>query len=251
MFIGPDNPAVPHTPDAIPGTERPPKPQAAVSAETSAAEPALPVGSGLASGPPVAPLEAPPEAVPAPDDAGAGEVHWLEAEGRGRAGLELAAPDVPPFSAAGEEAEPEDVGAGAGAAVPDGEPVGDGAGGVTEGAVGVGVGVAVAVAVAVAVGEGDGDRIGDSVGAGVSDGSGSAVSPAAAQASRSATPETLALSPVVAEVPLSGPTGRSGVRALDAGTPADMTSTAPSATAAVPRRRPPWKPVSVRKLSDF
>lgn len=247
MFIGPDNPAEPHIPDAIPGTERPPKPPAAVSAETSAAEPALPDGSGTAAGAPVAPLEAPPEAVPAPDDAGAEEVHWLEAEGRGRAGPEPAAPDVPPCSAAGEEAVPE----GAGAAVPDGEPVGDGAGGVTEGAVGVGVGVAVAVAVAVAVGEGDGDRIGDSVGAGVSDGSGSAVSAAAAQASRSATPETLALSPVVAEVPLSGTTGRSGVRALDAGTPADMTSTAPSAAAAVPRRRPPWKPVSVRKLSDF
>jgi hypothetical protein len=251
MFIGPDNPAEPHTPDAIPGTERPPKPQAAVSAETSAAEPALPDGAGPAAGPTVPPLEAAPEAAPGPDDAGAGEVHWLEAEGRGRAWPEPAVPDVLPVSAAGEEAEPE--GAGAGAAVPDGEPVGDGAGGVTEGAVGVGLGVevAVAVAVAVGVGEGDGDCNGDSVGAGVSDGSGSAVSAAAAQASRSATPETLALSPVVAEVPLSGPTGRSGVRALDAGTPADMTSTAPSAAAAVPRRRPPWKPVSVRKLSDF
>ncbi|MFJ5698213.1 hypothetical protein [Arthrobacter sp. NPDC093139] len=39
--------------------------------------------------------------------------------------------------------------------------------------------------------------------------------------------------------------------ALDAGTPADKTSTAPSATAAVPRRSPPWLPVSVRKFSDF
>jgi hypothetical protein len=72
MFIGPDNPAEPHTPDAIPGTERPPNPPAAVSAETSAAEPALPDGSGPAAGAPVAPPEAPPEAVPAPDDAGAG-----------------------------------------------------------------------------------------------------------------------------------------------------------------------------------
>ena len=39
--------------------------------------------------------------------------------------------------------------------------------------------------------------------------------------------------------------------ALDAGTPAERTSTAPSAAAAVPRRRPPWKPVSVRVSSDF
>ena len=39
--------------------------------------------------------------------------------------------------------------------------------------------------------------------------------------------------------------------ALDAGTPADRTSTAPSAAALVPRRRPPWKPVRVRKDLDF
>jgi len=39
--------------------------------------------------------------------------------------------------------------------------------------------------------------------------------------------------------------------ALDAGTPAERTSTAPSAAAAVPRRRPPWKPASVRVSSDF
>ncbi|KRE50286.1 hypothetical protein ASG92_08250 [Arthrobacter sp. Soil736] len=238
MFVGPFNPAEPHTPDAIPGTERPPKPDAADSAERSATEPVLPVGSGPAAG---------PLAAAAGDDAGAGAVHWLALVGRGLAGPEPAACDVPACSAAGEGAEPE--GAGAGAEVPDGETVGDGAGAVTEGAVGVGVGVAVAVGVA----DGDGDdvRKGDSVGAGVSDGSGSAVSAAVAQAPRSATPETPALSPVVAEVPLSGSAGRAGVRALDAGTPADMTSTAPSAAAAVPRRRPPWKPVSVRKLSDF
>lgn len=257
MFIGPDNCDEPHTPDAMPGTERPPNPGAADSAERSATEPVPPDGSVAAAGPPVAPLT-----VPAPD-AGAGTADWLAPEGRGWAWPEPAARAVPPCSAAGEVAEPE--GAGAGAEVPEGETVGDGetvgggAGTVIDGAGSVGAGsegtgtagVGVAVAVADGDGDGDGDRNGDSVGAGASDGSGAAVSAAAAQDPRSATPEAPAVRPVAAEVPLSGSAGRSGVRALDAGTPADMTSTAPSAAAAVPRRRPPWKPVSVRKLSDF
>jgi hypothetical protein len=242
MFIGPDNCDEPHMPDAMPGTERPPNPGAADSAERSVTERVPPDGPGPAAGPPVAPL-----ATVAPD-AGAGTADWLAPEGRGWAWPEPAARAVPPCSAAGEGADEEGAGAGAGAEVPEGETVGDGETvGVTEGAGGVGV----VVAVAVGDGEGDGVRNGDGVGAGASDGSGSAVSAAAAQSPRSATPETLVLSRVVAELPLPGSAGRSGVRALDAGTPADMTSTAPSAAAAVPRRRPPWKPVSVRKLSDF
>jgi len=78
---------------------------------------------------------------------------------------------------------------------------------------------------------------------------------AAAQAWRPAA-STVASSPVPAvapdcsESPSSSDAGSSEA-ALDAGTPADKTSTAPNAAAAVPRRRPPWKPVSERKPSDF
>jgi hypothetical protein len=77
---------------------------------------------------------------------------------------------------------------------------------------------------------------------------------AAAQALRPAA-STVASSPVpvpdFSESPSSPEAGISVVAALDAGTPADRTSTAPNAAAAVPRRSPPWKPVSERKPSDF
>ena len=151
------------------------------------------------------------------------------------------------------------VGSVDGAASP---PVGDGEGvpdggmspsdGDGAGDVGVGEGEAGSV-----VGEGDGagwvrypGRVGLPVpGSGESEGSGFGPRTTDATASSKGTPASTEVVAAAPSVVVSG----AGTRdtALDAGTPADRTSTAPSAAAAVPRRRPPWKPVSVRVSSDF
>lgn len=142
---------------------------------------------------------------------------------------------------------------GDGEGLPDGGRVpwdGDGAGDV--GVVGDGEGDAGSV-----VGAGDGvgwvrypGRVGLPVpGSGESEGSGFGPRTTDATASSKGTPATTEVVAPVPSVVVSG----AGTRdtALDAGTPAERTSTAPSAAAAVPRRRPPWKPVSVRVSSDF
>jgi len=115
--------------------------------------------------------------------------------------------------------------------------------------VGVGDGEAQSGSV-VGVGEGDGwVRWPGGVGSPVSEGPGLGARTTDAQASSNGPPAWT----VAVVSPPSDVVSGAGTRdaACDAGTPAERTSTAPSAAAAVPRRRPPWKPVSVRVSSDF
>lgn len=202
---------------------------------------ALPAGNCDAPADPWVPAAVPGAVAPVPGVAGA-EVPGSAGDGAAGAGE----PGVCVGSVDGAAAPPVRDGEG----VSDGGMVpsdGDGAGDV--GVVGDGEGEAGSV-----VGEGDGagwvrypGRVGSPVpGSGESEGSGFGRRTTDATASSKGTP---ASTEVVASVVVSG----AGTRdtALDAGTPADRTSTAPSAAAAVPRRRPPWKPVSVRVSSDF
>ncbi|QCO99215.1 hypothetical protein FCN77_17820 [Arthrobacter sp. 24S4-2] len=144
---------------------------------------------------------------------------------------------VPPLE--GPPLEGDGAGVDGGAVPPDGVPPSEG----------VGDGEAQSGSV-VGVGEGDGGvRRPGGVGSPVSEGSGLGARTTDAQASSNGTPAWT----VAVVSPPSDVVSGAGTRdtAWDAGTPAERTSTAPSAAAAVPRRRPPWKPVSVRVSSDF
>jgi hypothetical protein len=176
----------------------------------------------------------------------------------GAAGMPAGADPVPGAGAAGACGGTAAPLAGDGAGVPDGgtvPPEGDGTDGDGVGDVGTGDGAGVTGSV-VGVGDGVGwvrcpggfglpfpgadGRVGSGLGPRTTD----------AQTSSEGTP---ASTDVVAAASAPSVVSGAGTRetALDAGTPAERTSTAPSAAAAVPRRRPPWKPVSVRVSSDF
>jgi hypothetical protein len=179
----------------------------------------------------------------------------------GAAGVPAEAPPAAGAGVPGTWAAPVDgpaaPPAGDGAGVPDGGTLlseGDGDG---DGVSGSGDGEGEVHAGSVV---GDGDGVGwvrcpggaclPAPGAGGPEGCGLGPRTTEAQTSSEGTPASM--DAVAAESALSVVSG-AGTRdtALDAGTPAERTSTAPSAAAAVPRRRPPWKPVSVRVSSDF
>lgn len=199
-----------------------------------------------------------PGAVPAVPGAAGAAVPG--SDGLGAPGVPAGAAPVAGAGAAGAWAGPVDgpaappAGAGASAGVPDGALLseGDGDG---DGVSGSGDGEGVTGSV---VGDGDGVGCVRCPGGvclpepGADGRVGSPLGPRTTEAQISSEGTPASTDVVVAASAPSVVSG-AGTRdtALDAGTPAERTSTAPSAAAAVPRRRPPWKPVSVRVSSDF